>query len=91
MFKKIKEYFAEKRELRKLMLDTMKKANTIVTSAGLLMNTFVAYYDPEEFKQMIDNLNKIAQSPDLQTAYFQQVSAQAHAEKMAEKQDKGKN
>lgn len=84
MFKKIKEYFAEKRELRKLMLDSMKKANAIVTSASLLMDTFAAYYDPEEFKMTIENLNKIAQCPELQTAYFQQVSAQAHAERMKE-------
>ena len=88
MFKKIKEYFAEKRELRKLMLDSMKKADAIVTSASLFMDTFAAYYDPEEFKKTIENLNKIAQSPELQTAYFQQVSAQAYSERMAEMKEK---
>ena len=84
MFKKIREYFAEKREIRKLMLDTMRKANTVATNASLLMDNFMVNYDPANLKEMIESLNKIAQNPDLQTAYYQQVSAQAHAEKMAE-------
>lgn len=88
MFKKIKEYFAEKREIRKLMLDTMRKANIIATSASLLMDNFMVNFEPDKLKDMIEGINKIAQNPDLQTAYFQQVSSQAHAERMTESKEK---
>lgn len=88
MFKKIEEYFAEKREIRKLMLDTMRKANIIATSTSLLMDNFMVNFEPDKLKDMIEGINKIAQNPDLQTAYFQQVSAQAHAEKLEEMKGK---
>lgn len=88
MFKRIREYFAEKREIRKLMLDTMRKANIIATSASLLMDNFMVNFEPDKLKDMIEGINKIAQNPDLQTAYFQQVSAQAHAEKLEEMKGK---
>ena len=88
MFKKIKEYFAEKREIRKLMLDTMRKANIVATSASLLMDNFMVNFEPDKLKDMIEGINKIAQNPDLQTAYFQQVSSQAHAERMTESKEK---
>ena len=64
------------------MLDTMRKANIIATSTSLLMDNFMVNFEPDKLKDMIEGINKIAQNPDLQTAYFQQVSAQAHAEKL---------
>ena len=45
-------------------------------------------FEPDKLKDMIEGINKIAQNPDLQTAYFQQVSAQAHAEKLEEMKGK---
>lgn len=70
------------------MLDTMRKANIIATSASLLMDNFMVNFEPDKLKDMIEGINKIAQNPDLQTAYFQQVSSQAHAERMTESKEK---
>lgn len=87
MLKKIKEYFAQKREIRMLTLDTLYKINSVFTTISDLAGTasdLAGTFHADELKQMMNDLNKIAQNPELTTTYYEQISRQAHEQKMAE-------
>ncbi len=87
MFKGIKNYFTQKKEIRTLTLDTIKKFNNVATTLSDLsdmVSSTVGTFDIDEIKNFIDNMNKIANDPELTSAYYSQVSEQAHKERMAE-------
>lgn len=87
MFKKIRNYFSQKKEIRTLTLDIIKKINNVATTLSELSDTvtsMVGTFNTDEIKGFIDNMNKIATSPELTSAYYSQVSKQAHEERMAE-------
>jgi len=92
MLRKIKEYFAVKREARKLLLDTLKKLNNFATIISDISDSISAsgILDPEFLTEGIENIKKIANNPDLTTAYYSHIADIAHAEKMEEMKRKNK-
>lgn len=87
MINRIRNYFTQRKQIRELTLDTLTKINNIATTLSDLSNvvtTTVGSFDVDEIKGFIENMNKIANNPELTSAYYSQVSAQAHEERMAE-------
>lgn len=87
MLNKIKNHFTQKREIRTLRLDTLAKINHITTTLyGLteILTSTIGTLDADDIKGLVENMNKIANNPDLTSAYYSQVSKQAHEERMAE-------
>lgn len=98
MFKKIKEYFVNKREYKNakktvtLMLMNQyydflvaeTEAKEAEKAAYESMNTFGDNFKVEDLQKLIGGIDKIANDPDLTTKYFQQVNENAHKERNAE-------
>lgn len=98
MFKKIKIYFTEKREYKDakkmLTLATMNKyydflvaeteAKEAEKKAYESMSIFGDNFTVEDFQGILSSINKIAASPDLQTSFYENISKQAHEQKMTE-------
>ena len=98
MFKKFKKYFADKKEYQAskkavtLMimnqyhdfLISETKAKDAEKKAYESMITFGDNFKAEDLEKLITDVDKIANSPNLQTSYYEQISKQAHDEKMAE-------
>lgn len=77
----MKNYFAQKKQLRESALDTIQKINHIAAVLSDLSDAAAASagtFDADTLKNFMENMDKIASSPDLTTAYYQQVSRQAH-------------
>lgn len=83
MFRKIKVYFREKKEFRKLMLDTAKKMNNAVTTISLITDTFAAEGMFDNLSQFIDDVHSLVSDPNLTTEYFKKVNENSHQERMA--------
>lgn len=86
MFKKIREYCAEKREARKLLMDTVKKLNNFATTVSDISDSISAsgILDPRFLKEGLENIKKIADNPDLTSAYYSHIADIAHTEKLKE-------
>jgi len=91
MFKKIKDYFTQKKAIRLYMLDTFMKVNEVVT----IVNESVKKYSDnlsevldgnglEQLSKLSEDIGKLVNNTDLKTEYFKQVNKNAHEEKMAE-------
>lgn len=88
MFKKLRNYFTQKKQVRELTLDTLQKINHMAAAASAVTDaasSMVSTFDTEAINALMENIRKIADDPKLTTAYYQQVSRQAHEQKMAEK------
>jgi len=86
MLKRMKEYFSEKRKTRKLILDTVKKLNNFATTMSDISDNIASsgVLDPGFLADGMENIKKIASSPELTTAYYSHIADIAHAEKMEE-------
>lgn len=87
MIKKIKNYFAAKKQIRELTLDTLQKINGIASVVSDLTDMAASAAETlssDKLEEFMENMNKIADNPELTTAYYQQVSRQAHEQKMAD-------
>lgn len=83
--KKSKNYFAQKREIRQLSLDTLQKINNIATILSDLSDVaanIVNDFNTDDIKTFMTDINKLISSPELTTDYFKQVNANAHIERM---------
>lgn len=86
MIKKIKEYFTKKREIHKLILDTIRKLNNFATTISNISDNISSsgILDPELLIEVMENIQKIATSPELTSAYYSHIADIVHAEKMEE-------
>ncbi|MBD5137146.1 MAG: hypothetical protein HDT39_14530 [Lachnospiraceae bacterium] len=87
MIKKIKNYFAVKKQIRELSLDTLQKINGIASALSDLTDMAASAAETlnsDKLEEFMENMNKIVDNPELTTAYYQQVSRQAHEQKMAD-------
>ncbi|MDE6253339.1 MAG: hypothetical protein K2M78_12030 [Lachnospiraceae bacterium] len=87
MIKKIKNYFAVKKQIRELSLDTLQKINGIASTLSDLTDIAASAAETlnsDKLEEFMENMNKIVDNPELTTAYYQQVSRQAHEQKMAD-------
>lgn len=86
MLRKIKEYFTAKKEARKLLLDTLKKLNNFATIISDISDSISSsgILDPEFLTEGMENIKKIANDPELTTAYYSHIADIAHNEKMEE-------
>ncbi|MDE5780238.1 MAG: hypothetical protein K2I03_01995, partial [Lachnospiraceae bacterium] len=85
--KKIKNYFAVKKQIRELSLDTLQKINGIASTLSDLTDIAASAAETlnsDKLEEFMENMNKIVDNPELTTAYYQQVSRQAHKQKMAD-------
>lgn len=88
MLIKFRNYLTQKKQLRELTLDTLKKINHITSAVSAITDSAVAMantFDTDAINTLIENISKIAENPELTSAYYQQVSRQAHEQKMAER------
>lgn len=97
-FKNIRDYFTQKKEYRNakktLTLATMNQyydflvaeteAKEAEKKAYESMIVFSENFTVEDFQGILSSINKIAGSPDLQTSFYENISKQAHKEKMNE-------
>lgn len=86
MIKKIKNYFALKKQIRELSLDTLQKVNDIASALSCLTDMTASAAEtlsPDKLEKFMENMDKIAGNPELTTAYYSQISRQAHEQKMA--------
>lgn len=98
MFKKIRDYFTQKIEYRNakktLTLAAMNQyydflvaeteAKEAEKKAYESMSIFGDNFTVEDFQGILNSINKIATSPDLQTSFYENISKQAHKQKMTE-------
>ena len=105
MFKKIKKYFTDRKEYttskKAVTIMVMNQYHDFLVSeteakkaekkAYESMTTFNTNFNVEDLQKLISGVDKIANSPNLQTSYYEQVSKQAHDEKVAEKKLKSAN
>lgn len=96
MLKKIRKYLKAKKEYKnakkEAVLMILRHYNDLLvseintkeaeTQAYESMITFGDNFKTEDLEKLIAGVDKIANNPDLQTAYYEQVSKQAHDEKM---------
>ncbi|MBO5054850.1 MAG: hypothetical protein J6C64_00640 [Lachnospiraceae bacterium] len=87
MIKRMKDYFAQKKEIRTLALDTLKKLNhtaSVLSGLSDMAAAAAETFNTDDFSGLVENINKLANDPELTSAYYSQVSRQAHEERMAE-------
>lgn len=98
MFRKIiesiKEYFEIKKSIKTMTLLILNQYSDLLVveketkeSEGKAydsMKVFGNSFSADDLHNLLDNVSKIASNPKLTTDYYKQVSAQAHAERMAE-------
>lgn len=98
MFRKIiesiKEHFETKRAMKAMALLIMNQYSDLLTAekeaketekeAYESMKVFGESFSVDDLRGLLDNVAKIVSDPKLTTDYYKQVSAQAHAERMAE-------
>lgn len=68
MFKKIRNYITQKREIRVLSLDTLQKVNSIVTTVSELtdmLSSMAESFDSDEIKHLTEAMDKLVNSPDM--------------------------
>lgn len=59
--KKLKAYFAQKKQMRELTLDSLKKINQIITTITELTDTIAAAanaFDTEEVKSLLEGIRQ---------------------------------
>lgn len=59
--KKLKAYFAQKRQMRELTLDSLQKINQIITTVTELSDTIAAAanaFNTEELKTLLEGINQ---------------------------------
>lgn len=59
--KKLKAYFAQKKQMRELTLDSLQKINQIITTITELTDTIAAAanaFDTEEVKSLLEGINQ---------------------------------
>lgn len=59
--KKLKAYFAQKKQMRELTLDSLKKINQIITTITELTDTIAAAasaFDTEEVKSLLEGISQ---------------------------------
>lgn len=59
--KKLKTYFAQKKQMRELTLDSLQKINQIITTITELTDTIAAAanaFDTEEVKSLLEGINQ---------------------------------
>lgn len=98
MFKNIKKHFANSKEYndskRTVTLMIMNQYHDFLVSeteakraekkAYESMTTFGDNFNVEDLQKLIHGVDKIANSPNLQTSYYEQISKQAHDEKITD-------
>lgn len=90
----VKEYFEAKRAMKAMallivnqysdLLVAEKEAKESERDAYESMKVFGSSFSVDDLHDLLDNVSKIASNPKLTSDYYKQVSAQAHAERMAE-------
>lgn len=90
----IKEHFETKKAKKALALLIMNQYSDLLVAeaeakaaekeAYESMKVFGDTFSANDLRGLLDNVSKIASDPKLTTDYYKQVSAQAHAERMAE-------
>lgn len=81
MFKKIRNHYLQKQELRKLSLDTLQKISHIVTAVNDLadnLSSRVNAFDADELKTFMENMNKLVNNPNLDQGHYQPENQQDH-------------
>lgn len=76
MFKGIRNYITQKKQLQALALDTLQKLNTAVTALSALTDaatSAVSDFNADNIRGFMENMNKIANDPELTTAYYMKV------------------
>lgn len=105
MFKKMKKYLTDRKEYKiakkEVPLMVMNQyydflvaeteAKNAEKKAYESMMTFNDNFNVEDLQKLISGVDKIANSPNLQTSYYEQVSKQAHDERIAKNKIKVTN
>ncbi|MBO5484382.1 MAG: hypothetical protein J5979_04135 [Lachnospiraceae bacterium] len=68
MFKKVRNYAAQKRKIRVLSLDTLQKVNSIVTTVSELtdmLSSMAESIDSDEIKHLTEAMDKLVNSPEM--------------------------
>lgn len=98
MLKQFKEHIKNKKEYRNAkkeatllilnryndLLVSEMNAKEAETQAYESMITFGDNFKAEDLEKLITGVDKIANNPNLQSSYYEQVSKQAHEERIAE-------
>lgn len=59
--KKLNTYFAQKREIRELTLDSLRKINQVITAIAALTDTITTAanaFDTEELKSLLESIQQ---------------------------------
>lgn len=99
MFKKMKNYFTEKKEYKDAkkaltilllnkyadLLDAETRASEAEEKAYAAMDVFGDKFNPDDLQKLMDSVNKIASNPSLTTEYYKQVNKSANIDRQTDK------